>query len=99
MCFWRCQLVGKKRGDRLVKIEGNPKSIDNGTSICARGNAGVQLLYDPDRLKYPLKNVGERGNPKWKRISWDDALTDLSGRLKKLRDDGHPEKFMFHYGE
>ena len=50
MCFWRCQLVGKKREGRLIKLEGNPKSIDNGVSICARGNAGVKLLYDPDRL-------------------------------------------------
>lgn len=70
MCFWRCQLVGKTRGDRLVKLERNPKSIDNGSAICARDNGGNQLLYNPDRLKYPLKNVGERGKPKWKRISW-----------------------------
>jgi len=86
MCFWRCQLVGKKRGDRLVKLEGNPKSIDNGSSICARGNAGVQLLYDPDRLKYPLKNVGERGNPKWKRISWEEALDECATKLKGIEE-------------
>ncbi|TKB10348.1 molybdopterin-dependent oxidoreductase [Desulforhopalus sp. IMCC35007] len=86
MCFWRCQLVGKKRGDRLVKLEGNPHSIDNGSSICARGNAGVQLLYDPDRLKYPLKNVGERGNPKWKRISWEEALDECGSKLKAIEE-------------
>ena len=86
MCFWRCQLVGKKRDGRLVKIEGNPKSIDNGSSICARGNAGIKLLYDPDRLKYPLKNVGERGNPKWKRISWKEALDECGEKLKAVQD-------------
>ncbi len=86
MCFWRCQLVGKTRGDRLVKLEGNPKSIDNGTAICARGNAGIQLLYDPDRLKYPLKNVGERGKPKWKRISWKEALDECGSKLKAIQD-------------
>jgi len=86
MCFWRCQLVGKKRGDRLVKLEGNPNSIDNGSAICARGNAGVQLLYDPDRLKYPLKNVGERGNPKWKRISWEEALDECGSKLKGIEE-------------
>ena len=63
MCFWRCQLVGKVRDGKLVKLEGNPKSIDNGSSICARGNAGIKLLYDPDRLKYPMKNIGKRGAP------------------------------------
>lgn len=86
MCFWRCQLVGKIRGGRLIKLEGNPKSIDNGVSICARGNAGVKLLYDPDRLKYPLKNVGKRGAPKWQRISWEEALDTCGSKLKEIQD-------------
>ncbi len=81
MCFWRCQLVGKVRNGRLVKLEGNPKSIDNGKALCARGNAGIKLVYDPDRLKYPMKNVGERGKPVWKRISWDEALDECASRL------------------
>jgi thiosulfate reductase/polysulfide reductase chain A len=99
MCFWRCQLVGKVRGDRLVKLEGNPKSIDNGKSICARGNAGVQLLYDPDRLKYPLKNVGERGNPKWKKISWQEALDECGAKLKAVVDKYGPQGIaMFPHG-
>lgn len=99
MCFWRCQLVGKVRGDRLVKLEGNPKSIDNGKSICARGNAGVQMLYDPDRLKYPLKNVGERGKPKWKRISWQEALDECGSRLKTVVDQYGPQGIaMFPHG-
>jgi thiosulfate reductase/polysulfide reductase chain A len=99
MCFWRCQLVGKTRGDRLVKLEGNPKSIDNGSAICARGNAGIQLLYDPDRLKYPLKNVGERGKPKWKRISWKEALDECGSRLKAVQDKYGPQGLcMFPHG-
>lgn len=82
MCFWRCQLVGKLRDGKLVKLEGNSKSIDNGASICARGNAGVKLLYDPDRLKYPMKNIGKRGAPVWKRISWEEALNECATRLQ-----------------
>ncbi len=91
MCFWRCQLVGRKRGDRLVKLEGNPKSIDNGKSICARGNAGTQLLYDPDRLKYPMKNIGKRGAPQWKRISWEEALDECGKRLNAVKEKYGPE--------
>ena len=91
MCFWRCQLVGKVRDNRLVKLEGNPKSIDNGTSICARGNAGIKYLYDPDRLKYPLKNVGKRGAPVWKRISWDEALKECGTKLKTVVDTYGPQ--------
>ncbi len=99
MCFWRCQLIGKKHGDRLIKLEGNPKSIDNGLTICARGNSGIKLLYDPDRLKYPLKNVGERGKPVWKRISWDEALKECSAKLKKVADTHGPQGIcMFPHG-
>ncbi|MCB2184557.1 MAG: molybdopterin-dependent oxidoreductase [Desulfobulbaceae bacterium] len=99
MCFWRCQLVGKVRDKKLVKLEGNPKSIDNGTAICARGNAGIKLLYDPDRLKYPMKNVGERGNPKWKRISWEEALDECAAKLKAVEEKYGPHGIaMFPHG-
>ena len=99
MCFWRCQVVGKVRGERLVKLEGNPKSIYNGKSLCARGNAGVQLLYDPDRLKYPMKNVGERGAPKWKKISWEEALDETAARLKEIQKKYGPHSVaMFPHG-
>ena len=99
MCFWRCQLVGKVRDGRLIKLEGNPKSIDNGVSICARGNAGVKLLYDPDRLKYPMKNVGKRGAPKWQRITWDEALDTCATKLKAIIDQGGPKSIaMFPHG-
>ena len=99
MCFWRCQLVGKIRDGRLIKLEGNPKSIDNGVSVCARGNAGVKLLYDPDRLKYPLKNVGKRGAPKWQRISWEEALDTCGSKLKAVVDQyGAKGIAMFPHG-
>ncbi len=97
-CVTRDSMVGFVEDGRLVKLEGQPDSIRSRGKICSKGAAGINQLYDPDRILYPMKRVGKRGEGKWKRISWDDALTDLSGRLKKLKDDGHPEKFMFHYG-
>ena len=99
MCFWRCQLVGKVRDGQLMKLEGNPKSIDNGVSLCARGNAGVKMLYDVDRLKYPLKNVGKRGEPVWKRISWKEALDECGSKLKAVVDQHGPQGIcMFPHG-
>ena len=99
MCSWRCQLIGKKRDGRLIKLEGNPKSIDNGRSLCARGNAGIKLLYDPDRLKYPMKNVGERGRPVWKKISWKEALNECGSRLQAVVDRYGPQGIaMFAHG-
>ena len=97
-CVTRDSMVGYVENGRLVKLEGHPDSIRGLGKICAKGAAGINQLYDPDRVLYPMRRVGKRGEGKWKRVSWDEALTELSGRLKKLRDDGHPEKFMFHYG-
>ena len=97
-CVTRDSMIGFVEDGRLVKLEGHPNSIRGKGKICAKGAAGINQLYDPDRILYPMKRAGKRGEGKWKRISWDEALTDLAGRLKKLRDEGHPEKFMFHYG-
>jgi len=97
-CVTRDSMIGFVEDGRLVKLEGHPDSIRGKGKICSKGAAGINQLYDPDRILYPMKRVGKRGEGKWKRISWDEALTDLAARLKKLRDEGHPEKFMFHYG-
>jgi len=97
-CVTRDSMIGFVEDGRLVKLEGHPDSIRGKGKICAKGAAGINQLYDPDRILYPMKRVGKRGEGKWKRITWDEALTDLAARLKKLRDEGHPEKFMFHYG-
>ena len=97
-CVTRDAMIGFVEDGRLVKLEGHPDSIRGQGKICAKGAAGINQLYDPDRILYPMKRVGKRGEGKWKRISWDAALTELTGRMQKLKDEGHPEKFMFHYG-
>ena len=97
-CVTRDSMIGYVEDGRLVKLEGHPDSIRGKGKICARGQAGVNQVYDPDRILYPMKRIGKRGEGKWKRITWNEALDELTSRLKKLRDEGHPEKFMFHYG-
>ncbi len=98
-CVARDGIIGYVEDGRLVKIEGNPRLPRTNGKLCARGQAGANQSYDPDRLLYPMKHVGtQRGDGKWKRISWDEALNELTGRLKALQDAGTPEKFMFHYG-
>lgn len=96
-CPSRCAIIGYVDGDRVVKIEGQPGSIRNQGKVCAKGQAGAQKIYDPDRILSPLRRTGKRGQGKWEKVSWDDALGDLAARLKKLRDEGHPEKFVFHH--
>ncbi|MBI2881970.1 MAG: molybdopterin-dependent oxidoreductase, partial [Candidatus Tectomicrobia bacterium] len=97
-CVAVCGIVGHVEDGRLAKIEGNPLHPNNRGRICPRGQAGVNQVYDPDRVLYPMRRVGARGEGKWKRVSWDEALSEVASRLKKLREEGHPEKFMFHYG-
>src|SRR3989338_18674 len=97
-CVTRCPMIGYVEDGKIVKIEGQPKSIRTEGVMCAKGQAGVNQANDPDRILYPMKRVGKRGEGQWKRISWDEAMGELTARLKKLRDEGTPEKFAFHYG-
>ena len=83
MCRARCPVQVTVKNGRVIRIEGNPASPLNGSKVCARGHAAIKLLYDPDRLKYPLKRVGERGEGKWKRISWQEALAAIAYQFKK----------------
>jgi anaerobic selenocysteine-containing dehydrogenase len=97
-CVTRCPAIAYVEDGRLVKIEPQPNSIRTEGTMCAKGQAGVNQINDPDRILYPMRRVGKRGEGKWKRVSWDEALGELATRMKKLRDDGTPEKVMFHYG-
>ena len=98
LCSTICGTIGHVKDGRLIKIEGNPKDPNSRGYLCARGHAGLNHLYHPERLLYPLKRVGKRGEGKWKRVSWDEALDEIAVKLKKVRDSGHPEKFAFHQG-
>jgi len=98
LCASHCAALAFLDGGYVVKVEGQPESQRTLGKVCAKGQAGHTQVYDPDRILQPLKRIGKRGEGKWEKISWDEALTQLTERLRKLRDEGHPEKFMFHHG-
>ena len=82
---------------RVVKLEGNPEHVSTRGRLCAKGNSGMWYSYDPDRILYPLKRVGARGEGKWKRITWDEALTEIAQRLDAaLKED--PNTIMLKWG-
>jgi thiosulfate reductase/polysulfide reductase chain A len=70
-----------------------------GGAICPKGNAGIMALYDPDRIKKPLKRRNpQKGldvDPQWEEITWDQALTEISAKLKKLRDNNEAHKLLW----
>lgn len=84
MCFNRCGLVARVKNGRIVKLDPNPKFTKSRGMLCARGNAGVAQVYDPDRLKTPLLRTGGRGEGKWKAISWAEALDLCAAKMKDI---------------
>lgn len=84
MCFNRCGAIARIRGGKVVQLDPNPHFTKSRGMLCGRGAAGVAQLYDPDRIKQPLLRVGERGEGKWKPISWNEALDTTASRLMEI---------------
>ncbi|BAI80150.1 molybdopterin oxidoreductase, molybdopterin-binding subunit [Deferribacter desulfuricans SSM1] len=86
MCFWGCGVTALKRNGKVFKLEGQEKCPNNYGKLCAKGNAGVYQLYDPDRLKSPMIRTGERGSGKFKEVSWEEAYNYIAEKVKKISD-------------
>ncbi len=86
MCHGGCGILVHIADGKALKLEGDPNCPNNEGELCPKGRAGLDLLYHPDRLLYPLKRSGERGEGKWKRISWDQALREIAEKLIAIRD-------------
>ena len=85
-CIASCAVLAHVRDGRVVKIEGNPESPMSQGGVCAKGLAGIQALYHPNRNKYPMRRVGERGSNQWERISWEEALTEVATKINEVSD-------------
>ncbi|MBI4788221.1 MAG: molybdopterin-dependent oxidoreductase [Chloroflexi bacterium] len=81
MCEARCGVLAYTQGQKLLKLEGNFRHSHSLGKICPRGVAGAKFLDDADRLKSPLKRVGNRFEP----ISWDVALTEIGAQLSQIK--------------
>lgn len=85
MCHGVCQVLVHVEGDRVVKVTGDPESPTSRGYICPKGAASPELLYHPDRVLHPLRRKGKRGENTWERISWDEALDEMAGKLAHIR--------------
>lgn len=79
------------------KFEGNPVHPGSRGRNCAKGPATHNQTYDPERILYPLKRVGARGEGKWKRVSWDEALDDIGAKMRASRQKRR-DGIMYHVG-
>ena len=84
-CGGRCSFKCTVREGKLTKIEANAWPDKRHSLICLRGLSEIERIYSPDRIKTPLKRVGERGEGKFVPISWDEALTTVAGKLNQLK--------------
>lgn len=90
-CHGVCQVLVHMDGDKVVKVSGDPESPTSKGFLCPKGAAAPEVLYHPDRLKYPLRRAGTRGANKWKRISWEDAISEMAERFDRIRRESGSE--------
>lgn len=84
MCLNKCGLIARVEKGVVKKLDPQPKFLKSRGMLCAKGNAGIKQLYDPDRLKYPLLRKGVRGEGRWQRLSWSQALDLAAEKLKAI---------------
>jgi anaerobic selenocysteine-containing dehydrogenase len=77
-----------------VRVTGNPLYPINRGAVCPIAEAGIENLFQPNRIRQPLKRAGERGENRWEKISWEEAIGTITNRLQNLRTRGSPEKLV-----
>jgi anaerobic selenocysteine-containing dehydrogenase len=99
-CESACGLLGyvDKETLKIQKFEGNPLHPGSRGRNCAKGPATLNQVYDPDRILYPLRRAGPRGAGRWERVSWDTALDDIAGRIRKALLEQRHNEVMYHVG-
>ncbi|MCG6958100.1 MAG: molybdopterin-dependent oxidoreductase [Gemmatimonadetes bacterium] len=99
-CESACGLLAYVDRDSLEvrKFEGNPEHPGSRGRNCAKGPATLNQVTDPDRILTPLKRVGARGEGRWEPVSWDDALDDIAGRVRRAILEGRRREIMYHVG-
>lgn len=92
LCPQHCgMLIEVGRDGRPVRFDGDRENPVARGKLCIKGTACIEVHEHPDRLMHPLKRVGERGQGRWERISWDRALDEIAETLRVIRDRDGPE--------
>lgn len=99
-CESACGLLAyiDKEKNEVRKFEGNPYHPASRGRNCAKGPATINQITDPERILYPLKRTGKRGDGKWERVSWDNVLDDIAGRIRKALLEKRHNEVAYHVG-
>jgi anaerobic selenocysteine-containing dehydrogenase len=99
-CESGCGLLAyvDKQTGQIRKLEGNPEHPGSRGRNCAKGPATLNQITDPDRILFPLKRAGRRGEGRWVRVGWEAAVDDIAGRIREAIERGRPNEVMYHVG-
>ena len=95
MCVWRCGLIAHVKNGRVVKLDGNPDHPHSHGHLCVRGQSGLMNTYDQDRVLTPLIRVGQRGEGRFRKASWDEALDLVASKMLDIKNTYGPEAMVF----
>ncbi len=97
MCVNKCTAIADVQNGVVKKLDPNPLFAKSRNMLCARGQAGIHALYDPDRLKYPLIRVGKRGDGRYKKVTWSEAFQHIKDKLVTILDEEQDNRSCIGY--
>ena len=99
-CESACGLIAyvDKADGAVKRFEGNPYHPGSRGRNCAKGPATINQITDPDRILYPMRRAGKRGEGQWERISWDEVLDELAEKIRKALQEKRHNEVVYHVG-
>ena len=99
-CEASCGLLAyvDKETGKIRKFEGNPYNPGSRGRTCAKGPATINQVDDPERILYPLKRTGKRGDGGWARTTWDEVLDTFAKAIRTAIVEGRRNEVMYHVG-
>jgi anaerobic selenocysteine-containing dehydrogenase len=98
LCTAGCGIRVHIEADGVVKVEGDPDNLLNRGELCSKGLTSLEYLHHPHRLGHPLKRKSERGSGRWRKVSWDEALEEISIHMNKIKSESGAESVAFVHG-
>ncbi|WP_297440906.1 molybdopterin-dependent oxidoreductase [Sulfurimonas sp.] len=97
MCRNKCAGFARVEHNTITKLNPNKYFPKSRNMLCPKGNAGIQAVYDQDRLKYPLIRIGKRGDGRYKRVTWNEAYEYIKEKLVKIIDEQKDNRSTIAY--
>ena len=97
-CHSGCGVLLHVKDGKIERIEGDKSHPIGEGFICPKGQAVKEIVYHPDRLIYPLKRAGSKGEGKWERITWDETLDAIATKLTEIKENYGPEAIVMGTG-